>query len=268
MIDRDRGALLYEIASKRLVRWAADPRTDASLLRRALDQLPAIHAMTRPASESLKVEYLSLLNALNGADAKSLHKILLDFGVDVGAPAAWVWRRTGVDVYAGYLEFQSTTRNDYERSRRVTRLLFANWLAHCDRPSRLQPKSVSLGPRAPSVYATDPAMPAATQPMSPEALAGWYNSTTLARFLFNPPSRTNSPIPNWPIDRLEHISTERAHQAKLIMTLASQLYLREHGRLPKSPEELVGTYLQSLPEDYEPATPDDLFQPLESRTKP
>ena len=45
----------------RIEHWAADPRVDAGLLRKALDDTLAADAMTPPLSEALKLDYLMYL---------------------------------------------------------------------------------------------------------------------------------------------------------------------------------------------------------------
>jgi hypothetical protein len=246
LIERIVGAALHETARKRIEHWAADPRTSALLLRRALDETIAIDAGTVPISDPLKEDYLVLLRAVDDANSMQFMK---DFGYELPAPVSWLYHDsvyTRVDIYSYVLDLRCLVRNDRERSRRVVRLIFANWLAQCDRPLRLRPKLVSFGQRAPSVFAPDPTAPASTRALTPEALARWYDSTIRAEMLLRPHrSRSTAHI-------FECVSTERVKQARLIITLASQLYLRERGRLPESPEEVVGAYLKELPEGYEP----------------
>ena len=50
--------------------------------------------------------------------------------------------------------------------------------------------------------------------------------------------------------------------AELIIGLAEQWYLREHGTMPPSAEWLVGRYLEGLPEGYDPALPRPGPRPL------
>lgn len=78
-------------------------------------------------------------------------------------------------------------------------------------------------------------------PLRPDALAGWLDSTLLA-------SRVYAFLPHYstPIDR------ERFRQARLVVHLATELYRREHGEGPPSPEALVGPYLKALPEWFGP----------------
>ena len=49
----------------------------------------------------------------------------------------------------------------------------------------------------------------------------------------------------WPAVR----QTEQRGYRELLVLLASELYHRERGTLPPSEDALVGTYLESLPDD-------------------
>ena len=60
----------------------------------------------------------------------------------------------------------------------------------------------------------------------------------------------------WPPVQLR----EQAGYRELVLSLAKELYHRERGVFPPSEEALVGTYLESLPDDglaefYDPAAP-------------
>ncbi|HWE39979.1 MAG TPA: hypothetical protein VG406_25735, partial [Isosphaeraceae bacterium] len=48
----------------------------------------------------------------------------------------------------------------------------------------------------------------------------------------------------------EAVNRERSRQAGLVLTLAEQLYRRDHGgQAPPGPSALVGPYLKALPEE-------------------
>ncbi len=59
IIDRLIGVSMYGGVSARLIRWAADPKVDSKMLRRALDAAIAADGATSPISDALKMEYLS-----------------------------------------------------------------------------------------------------------------------------------------------------------------------------------------------------------------
>ena len=83
--------------------------------------------------------------------------------------------------------------NEPERTRRVFRLLFANWLAQADRPPSRQ---APLAMRRPSwIHADDPTAPAAARAVSPEVLARALDRLEIA-FLFDAggePGRSGRP---------------------------------------------------------------------------
>ncbi len=58
VIERAVGARDFEHAARRIVRWSADPRVDAALLRRALADTVAADALTPPLSVSMKIQYV------------------------------------------------------------------------------------------------------------------------------------------------------------------------------------------------------------------
>ena len=61
VIERQVAAFQHEVAARAIVRWAADPRVDASRLRRALKDALEADALTPPLSLNLKYEYLMYL---------------------------------------------------------------------------------------------------------------------------------------------------------------------------------------------------------------
>ena len=64
IIERLVGAAILQRACRRIIHWAADPRVDAAVLRRALADALAADALTAPLSESMKLEYLICLRDL------------------------------------------------------------------------------------------------------------------------------------------------------------------------------------------------------------
>ena len=61
LIERHIGVAVHELATRRILHWAADPRVDVKQLRQALDETLAADALTPPLSEALKYEYLMYL---------------------------------------------------------------------------------------------------------------------------------------------------------------------------------------------------------------
>jgi hypothetical protein len=239
LVERQIGAAIHGRACDRLTRWAADPRVDAGLLRRALDDVAAIDAMTPPLSESLKREYFIRLR-----DLDEMNILVEDLPPPVGDPN-WYRQRPIANKGLGYVQrARVSLENDRERSRRVLRLVFANWLAQVDKPARLRARVATRQPVM--LYEADPSAPPAARALPPEDLAREVGRTLLAREAM----KVILERPSWEADGI--LARERSRQAALVVTLAEQLYRREHGRPPSDVGELVGPYLEAIPEDYAP----------------
>ncbi len=141
-------------------------------------------------------------------------------------------------------------RDEPERSRRVARLVFANWTARCEEPSSLWSSSTAPAPISPGGTpllllnsASGLGAPTPLEGLTPADLSDWYDSTLLFRRLFNNELRYKL------ASYQSYVIRRRADHAGLIVRLAEQLYAREHGgHLPTSPQELVGPYIKALPE--------------------
>jgi len=147
-----------------------------------------------------------------------------------------------------------------ERSRRVLRLLCANYLAHVEsreRPPRRPAvlamcsyldSSIPITKRKIGVplYPVSPEAPAGARALPPQEVAGWLVATLDAKLRllrgydeWLPPVRARDG---------RTVADRRAYRDLVIM-LATEIYRRERGSLPPSEEALVGTYLKSLPDD-------------------
>ncbi len=226
--------------------WAADPRTTVPQLRVALQDLLENEPKPEWYAFSLKLQYLDMMrdlerpfygNAQQDLDEEFSYRL---FDMQVPAELAGT-------IYAA----RRWLLREPERSRRVLKLLCANWLAHAENPG--------LPPRKPAVraafslttstngiaktsntvplYHVDPAAPARAAAMPPQELASWLVTTNdVALLLYGY---------TFPTERHQAM---RAHSA-LLITLASELYHRERGTHPRSEQALVGTYLKTLPDD-------------------
>jgi hypothetical protein len=209
IIERAAGVHLHERACKRIAHWAADKRTDAALLRRARDEVIAIDRMSAPLSEVLKVEYIMSLKALSdGQEAVQ--------NTDAqNRPDGWWFYQPQVRdarIYA--------TR-DSERSLRVVRLFYANWLAQADKPPDQRARLARVGGRIPPIFEPDPTAPPAARALAPKALAEAYRSTVLARGAL--------PSDLFP-GLLKGLAKERDNQDRLVADLTEQLRRCEQGR--------------------------------------
>ena len=113
----------------------------------------------------------------------------------------------------------------------MIRLLVSNWLAYHDLPADRRP-GPSLNVSAFDIYPFGPDAPAKARALSPEALDGWIGTTIDARQLL---ARLD-----W---RASRTHENREHQA-LLIDLGTELYRRDHGTDPPTPEALVGPYLE------------------------
>ncbi len=220
-----------------ITRWLADPRVDAAMLRRALADLRACGEATPPVSEMLKMEYLIALKAIDG-------------------PHDWLLSERSSDVnwyphLPGYLPVRDFLYREPERSRRLVRIVFTNWLAHCDEPRSQRPKLVgenialyeatSPGGGVPTLGGPSVSLPGSSvRSMSLKAIDDWLATADLARILL--PGTT--PL-------IGILDSDRSVVGALTVQIAETLHEREHGAPPKSLGELVGPYLDRLPEGYE-----------------
>ncbi|MBX6313234.1 MAG: hypothetical protein IRY99_10025 [Isosphaeraceae bacterium] len=225
------GVAEYSAAQGFVASWAADPRVDTPLLRQALDEVRVINEMTVPPSESIQVEYLSAMHELD--DPEALERYLLEY--------EYVEPMDGLDKTAWYSHWATFRwanrflRHEPERTRRLLKLAYANILAHCDQPPGRRPPMI--GTKDAPLLLYDTSSPAGAP--SPAALVERLQSSHLFRAVF--PAFGSL---------VRAFDRDRATRAGLVIRLATELYQREHGRPPDSPEDLVGTYLERLPDGY------------------
>ena len=221
-----------------IANWTADRRTIVSLVRRALDDVRAAEPKQEWEGTSLRVEYLDRM--------KDLDK---DWG--------WVQRGEEKDQhvrigdgelppYVGWIPYAAKRylSSEPERSRRVMRLAFANWLAHADdkdprhkKPSARVTFKVDARTSAVCFYPVNATGPAAAQQLTPHHLARWFAGCRDAKVLLD----------FWPWPGIQ--ATERRKHHALAVLLAGELYRRDHGKPPPSEESLLGPYLDHLPGD-------------------
>lgn len=244
LVQRNFGARVHALAARCILRWAADPRVGAGLLRRALDDTLAADALTPPLSEAIKIDYRVCLQPLENMN--NFEKTMRDFGRTMPLSGG---RQPGLldqlVPWAARLPVQRIrlgARNDLERSRRVLRLLFANWLAQADRPAgRRAPPAI----RKPTwIYADDPSAPAGARAVSPEVLARAIDRTEVARSWFGMGIFDEGP----PWEGRNELAREPRRRSVLIVRLAAEVYRREHGTAPATAGALLGSVLKELPE--------------------
>ena len=199
------------------------------LLRRALDDVAACEALAPSEQDSLKTGYLDVISLLdqptNPGREVPLWRFSRFYHPDYTLnpeqiQAIWDWWRFW--------------RREPQRSRRVIRLVTANWLAYYDLPPGNRPKPDKIA--ALPVYPLGPRRRPRHVPCPPRP---WIAGST-------PPTTPSKCFISWIPVESELI--ERAYDGEFLLLLAEELYRRDHGTDPPSPEALVGPYLKSLPE--------------------
>jgi hypothetical protein len=187
--------------------WAADPRVDADLLRRALEETKAINALTAPPSEAVKIESLLLMKALD--DPEGLARFLLEepWGLDAVDETIWY------NHSPAYRFAERFMTHEPERSRRLLRLAVANILTHCDDPPDRRPALISGGTKNVSLHLFDtPSPPGAPAP-----------ENLLARLSAAP--MVNALLPAFGA-LTRAFDRDRAQRASLVSTLTTELSRR------------------------------------------
>jgi hypothetical protein len=243
LAQRILGANIHALAARLIVRWAADPRVGAGLLRRALHDTLAADTLTPPVSEAVKIGHLLCLRSLESVT--SYQKMMLSLGRPY---PLFGGRQNGLldqllpwTVKVPLQRFRVAMSNEVERSRRAIRLLDANWLAQADRPPGRQ---APLAMRRPTwIHANDPTAPAAARAVSPEVLARAIDRLEIT-FLLDSGNDPGDP----PWGERGELTRERRRRSALIVRLAAEVYRREHGEPPASAGALLDSILKELPE--------------------
>lgn len=237
----------------RLQSWAADPRTTAPQLRVALNEAIEKGSAFDLDPPALKQEYSEIMQLLVDPNSYLEHgqgdDLIYRLG-DMQLPP---------DLSARVYAARRFLLREPDRSRRVLRLVFANWLAHPEIPPEKRPKPAAKAvvhvfaeKVVLPIYPVGSEAPAGARGLSPKKIADWLVSTHDARILLASPLRR--------FLRLEERRTYRT----LAILLASELYNRERGMYPPSDEALVGTYLKHLPDDPSVESGDDATTPTVS----
>ena len=187
--DRLRAALHHGELQQRLAKWAADPRTTIPQLRRALEEVIACRPRPEWDAFTLKREYLDLMQFLDGPvnpPPEEIEEELTYRLGDVALPA---------DLTLRLHSIKRRLAREPERSRRVIRLLFANWLAHVEHPDPQQRRPAvrarfHIAQRTTSVTTLSRRSPTHRQApcaLSPQEVASWLVTTNDARVAFQYP---------------------------------------------------------------------------------
>jgi hypothetical protein len=244
LIERTMGAYDHAAAASRILAWAANPKANALLIRRALDDVLVADALTPPVSESMKLGYVVCLRELE--ELRETHG-------DIPLPGGPDGMLEKVVSMAGVRNQVQRARlrasNDVERSRRVLRLLYWNWLAQVDRPPEERARIAIRKPNV--IFAADASAPPAAGAIDPEDLKAAIDQTLLAECFVRP--RTWSTTfqdawSEWYWRPTGLLAREPRRRAVLILKLAAELYRRERGKPPEHAGALLGSYLKKLPQ--------------------
>jgi hypothetical protein len=236
--ERYFGSVRHGWLRNRLETWMADSRTTIPQLRTALEEA----VKTRPRPEwhafSLRMEYLDWMRQLETMKHPDFYALQRERTYRLGD------LELPQDVIASLYRARRFLLREPERSRRAIRLLFANWLAQAEGPGWQRRKPAVLATFRDAtqtdqvpLYPVGPEAPAGGRVFSPRELASWIVSAYDMKVI----EMSNS----WPSVRRR----EQAGYRELVIALATEIYRREGGTPPPTEDALVGTYLQSLPDD-------------------
>jgi hypothetical protein len=221
----------------RLQSWAADARTTIPQLRAALDELVGEGAFDSD-SLTLKREYLEVMQPLDDPNG------YLGYGPSDDLIYRFGDMQLPPDVAARVYAARRFLWREPDRSRRVFRLLFANWLAQSEIPPERRPKpavkiliQVFREKVSVPLYPVGPGAPAGARVRTPQEIGEWLVGTHDARRILGSPLRAYL------------LREERRTNRNLVLLVASELYRRERQTYPPSDEALLGTYLTRLPVD-------------------
>jgi hypothetical protein len=226
----------------RLTAWSADPRTSPATVRQALDEVLACGALAPSDSYTIKAEYPGILRSLD-SPSNPVRALPLDRLSSLFGDSQY---RLSPEQMRAILDAWRSWRREPERSRRVIRLAFANWLAYYDLPPERRPAPDLNLPGPYDFYTFGPEAPAGARALSPEALDRWLRTTYDAQ----------ESLPFWTSYFRPLRVREQADHRALVVLLASELYRRDHGDYPPRDEVLVGPYLKELPDDGSGAAPE------------
>jgi len=213
-VERMVGITMHRYAYAAIVIWAANPRLAVADLRHVLADVRKIHARTVPASETLKVEYL--ITRKNYADLNL-------FSRDLDFP--WYIANSFVMYPMG----------EPEMGRRLTKMIWTNWLLECDRPRHLRRPDAAGTAR---LYALDHDVASIEGGLSNARIESCLKRSVLGKHFLIPPQ-----------DFIIWHDCEAAKQRILEVALALLIYFHEHAGFPETLEQLVGHGLDEVPVD-------------------
>ena len=225
-MQRYNGYVLLTRAMPVISRWVERPTVNPDLLRRAIRDIETCQAMTSPVSELVRVEYFTARDILGRPEEWKKF--------DVEGPEGDGYWYNQIPVLARTRHF---LLREPERSLRVLNLITAGVLAQCDRPRYSRPKVLS--PHY-FIYDRDSRTPPGVASLTPEELTAWAEKSALSAVI--------SPL-NVILSRVD---SEPSIFDTLRLRMAERAFEIEKGRPASTYADLVGSYLEALPDGIEP----------------
>jgi hypothetical protein len=225
-INRYLGLNLLNIGRAGVGRWVEDPRVTPAMLHRAIADIDGCRRMTPPMSEMIRDDYFAVRSILDDSlQLRGFHRN--------GSEGEWAW----YNRFAVVPDTRRFLMREPERSVRVLNLMTAGQLAQCDRPQSARPK---LASRRYTIYELDDRTPPSVAAIDPEDLARWADRSEMA-LVWGGRNNAAARIESDPgiLDSILIRMAERAHEI-------------EQGRPPRTYADLLGPYLKTLPEGFEP----------------
>ena len=210
---------------QRLTTWAADPRTTIPQLDGALKEVLKNEPRTEWDSFALKYGYLAIMRSLE----QPVHTFVQE---DVGWE--YTYRLDDMQLSEGMVGHLDAAHRfllrEPERSRRVLRLLCANWLAQvatvelrqrkpavwASFPLRLSTNPITNGTTRVPLYPVARLAPTAARSLPPQELASWLLTTNDAKLRMLVADSNNS-LPYSPLlsfAPLDYLRDRTAHRAR------------------------------------------------------
>ncbi len=228
-IERYIGNAIYAITVPNVIRWAENPRVATDQLKQALKDVFEIDALTGSVRNLIRAEYFNYINSLENSSIRG--EALDNLFINASNSTSTFKTKTKARLVAAY----GAIRREPKRSKRVFQLVTANWLSAADLPAAERLKLLKMHNELP-LYDS----PECAKSMRPNELASWYQTTLFARMY----------LQNWNLLERAMLRDEQT-RAALIVHLAEQIYTREKGKSPATPQDLVGPYLQALPAGFD-----------------
>ena len=241
-LDRRHASYHLDKAIARAQVWADHPGMTAPLLRRAIADVEAMSDLFPRPSDILRRDYPRVLAEIDSPELPGPSRVPAPGTVAAAVPTVARFRMPEpLRPLARRVDWWLA--GEPSRSRRLVRLLYANWLAQADRPADRRSRVVS---ESPLVFDTDPGT---TPPLTPDRLARAAESAPILNLFLNDPALPF--VRTLGFDRWrEALAVDRRACANLIVALAVRIHEIETGKYPASPGELVGKTLTKLPDDY------------------